>query len=40
MEQTRAKKLLPTLSNGGMVFLFAPDETWMSKDQWVTATTD
>lgn len=40
MEQTRAKKLLPTLSNGGMVFLFAPDETWMSKDPWVTATTD
>ncbi len=40
MEQTRAKKLLPELANGGMVFLFAPDENWMSRDQWVTASTD
>lgn len=37
MEQTRAKKLLPELANGGMVFLFAPDEGWMSNDPWVTA---
>ena len=37
MEQTRARKLLPELANGGMVFLFAPDESWMSKDPWVTA---
>ena len=37
MEQTRANKLLPELANGGMVFLFAPDEGWMSNDPWVTA---
>ena len=40
MEPTRAKKLLPTLANGGMVFLFAPDEQWMQKEQWVTASVD
>lgn len=40
MEQARAKRLLPELANGGMVFLFAPDESWMSKDPWVTATTE
>lgn len=40
MEQARARRLLPELANGGMVFLFAPDESWMSKDQWVTASTD
>jgi hypothetical protein len=37
MEPSRAKKLLPELANGGMVFLFAPDEQWMTSDQWVTA---
>jgi hypothetical protein len=37
MEQSRARKLLPELANGGMVFLFAPDETWMDNDPWVTA---
>ena len=40
MEQARAKRLLPELANGGMVFLFAPDESWMSKDPWVTSTTE
>ena len=40
MEQARARRLLPELANGGMVFLFAPDESWMSKDPWVTATTE
>jgi len=40
MEQTRARRLLPTLSNGGMVFLYAPDESWESKDPWVTASTE
>jgi len=40
MEQARARRLLPELANGGMVFLFAPDENWMAKDQWVTASTD
>ena len=40
MEQTRARRLLPTLSNGGMVFLFAPDDSWQARDQWVTASTE
>jgi hypothetical protein len=35
MEPTRAKRLLPLLANGSMVFLFAPNETWMNSDQWV-----
>ena len=37
IEQARAKKLLPALANGAMVFLFAPDEEWMESDPWVTA---
>jgi hypothetical protein len=37
MEPARAKKLLPELANGGMVFLFAPNEQWMNSDPWVTA---
>lgn len=40
IEQSRAKKLLPALSNGAMVFLFAPDEEWMESDPWVTASAD
>ena len=40
MEPTRAKKLLPELANGGMVFLFAPNEQWMSSDPWVTSSVD
>ena len=37
MEQDRAKELLPKLSNGGVVFLFAPDSGWMASDPWVHA---
>jgi hypothetical protein len=37
MEPARAQKLLPILSNGAMVFLFAPNQQWMQSDQWVTA---
>lgn len=37
MEQDRAKELLPKLSNGGLVFLFAPDSGWMASDPWVHA---
>ena len=37
IEQSRAKRLLPQLANGAMVFLFAPNETWMESDPWVTA---
>ena len=37
MELARAKRLLPKLANGGMVFLFAPDSTWMQNDPWLAA---
>jgi hypothetical protein len=36
MEQQRAQRLLPKLAEGGMVFLFAPDENWLTRDPWVT----
>jgi hypothetical protein len=39
MEPSRAIRLLPKLADGGMVFLFAPDVAWMSRDQWL-ATAD
>ena len=35
MEQSRAKRLLPMLANGAMVFLFAPNESWLESDRWV-----
>lgn len=37
VEQGLARTLLPKLANGGMVFLFAPDQRWMSSDPWVAA---
>ncbi|MEO8563206.1 MAG: murein L,D-transpeptidase catalytic domain-containing protein [bacterium] len=37
MEPSRAERLLPKLAEGGMVFLFAPDERWMSRDPWIAA---
>jgi hypothetical protein len=37
MEPARAKKLLPKLAQGAMVFLFAPNSKWMQGDPWVTA---
>ena len=37
MEPSRARRLLPMLANGGMVFLFAPDTNWMSGDPWIAA---
>ena len=37
MEPSRAQRLLPKLANGGLVFLFAPDSGWMTRDPWVTA---
>jgi L,D-transpeptidase-like protein len=36
MELARAKRLLPKLADGGMVFLFAPDSDWMAGDPWLT----
>jgi len=35
MEQDRARRVLPELAEGGMVFLFAPDQKWMTDDPWV-----
>ena len=40
MEQSRARRLLPKIANGGMVFLFAPDSNWLSGDRWLTATAE
>lgn len=40
MEQERARRVLPELAEGGMVFLFAPDQKWMSDDQWVVASAE
>ena len=37
METSRAQRLLPKLANGGLVFLFAPDSNWMSRDPWLAA---
>lgn len=37
MEPDRAQRLLPKLANGSLVFLFAPNESWMAKDEWVTS---
>jgi hypothetical protein len=37
MEPARAERLLPKLAEGGMVFLFAPDQSWLTSDPWVTA---
>jgi L,D-transpeptidase catalytic domain len=37
MEQERARRVLPELANGGMVFLFAPDREWMADEPWVAA---
>jgi hypothetical protein len=37
MEQERARRLLPEIADGGLVFLFAPVERWMADDPWVAA---
>jgi len=35
LEQARARKLLPQIANGGLVFLFSPlDQSWMKQDPW------
>jgi hypothetical protein len=40
MEQDRARRVLPELADGGMVFLFAPDQKWMTDDPWVAYSTE
>jgi hypothetical protein len=38
VDQARARKLLPQIANGSLVFLFSPlDRTWMRQDPWATA---
>jgi hypothetical protein len=38
MEPARAKRLLPELADGAMVFLFAPNQNWLSNDPWINGT--
>jgi hypothetical protein len=38
MEQLRARRLLPLIANGGMVFHFAPDPAWLAEDPWLART--
>ncbi len=40
MTQDRARRLLPLLEDGGMVFLFAPDRRWMRDDPWLAAASE
>lgn len=36
MDPVRARKLIPRIGNGGMVFLFSPvDKAWLKSDPWV-----
>lgn len=39
LEPERAERLLPKLANGGMVFLFAPDQEWLTRDPWLASST-
>ena len=40
MEPSRARRLLPKLANGGLVFLFAPDPKWLAGDPWLSTNAD
>jgi hypothetical protein len=40
MEPSRAQRLLPKLAEGGMVFLFAPDENWLTRDPWLASSAE
>ncbi len=38
MEQARARRLLPMIANGGLVFLYSPrDRSWLGSGPWVRA---
>jgi hypothetical protein len=38
MEPRRAERLLPMLANGGVVFVYSPnDARWLDADPWVQA---
>jgi hypothetical protein len=37
MEVDRARRLLPMIANGGVVFIFSPnDERWLREDPWLS----
>ena len=39
VDPARARRLIPKIANGGLVFLFSPrDRGWMSSDPWGAAT--
>lgn len=39
MEESRAQRLIPKISNGGLLFLFSPhDPSWMRQDPWSRST--
>jgi hypothetical protein len=41
MEQSRARRLIPMIANGGVVFHFSPnDKTWLREDPWVNAASE
>ena len=41
MEPHRAKRLLPLLSNGGVAFLYSPnDARWLREDPWIEVAGD
>lgn len=37
MEPARAQRLLPKLADGSMVFLYAPNKSWLTGDPWLAA---
>lgn len=38
MEMARARRLLPLIANGGVVFLYSPrDRRWLDRDPWINA---
>ena len=38
MDQARARRLIPMIANGGIVFLYSPNhEQWLRNDPWVNA---
>jgi hypothetical protein len=37
MEPARAQRLLPKLAGGSLVFLYAPNQTWLAGDPWIAA---
>lgn len=37
VEEQRARRILPLISQGAVVFLFAPEQRWLSSDPWIAA---